>query len=180
MKKLTMDEMNRLSTEDFRHAAKMDVTVVLDDVRSMMNIGSVFRTADAFRARKVCLCGITATPPHREIHKTALGATESVDWEYYPSCADLLQQLSTEGAFIVAVEQVEGSMSLDHWSPGTDQPLVLVFGNEVHGVSENALAHCHQAVEIPQHGTKHSLNISVSAGIVLWEVFRHKKKSVLG
>jgi 23S rRNA (guanosine2251-2'-O)-methyltransferase len=179
MKKLTMDEMNRLSTEDFRLAAKMDVIVVLDDVRSMMNIGSVFRTCDAFRVKKICLCGITATPPHREMQKTALGATESVVWEYHASCPDLLRMLKDDGAFIVAIEQVEGSVMLDEWKMDVDQPLVLLFGNEVHGVSEEALAQCHLAVEIPQHGTKHSLNIAVSAGIVIWEVFRHKKKSVL-
>jgi 23S rRNA (guanosine2251-2'-O)-methyltransferase len=180
MKKLTMDEMNRLSNEDFRLAAKMDVTVVLDDVRSMMNIGSVFRTADAFRVSRIILCGITATPPHREMQKTALGATESVDWEYHPSCTALLSKLNSEGATIVAIEQVEGSIMLDDWQINPANHLVLVFGNEVHGVSEEALAHCHMAVEIPQHGTKHSLNISVSAGILLWEVFRNKKKSVLG
>lgn len=178
MKKLTMEEMERLSGEEFREASKMNVTIVLDDVRSMMNTGSVFRTADAFRARRICLCGFTATPPHREIHKTALGATESVAWEYHESCAGLLQNLAASGAEIVAVEQTHDSITPGVWFPDPGKELVLVFGNELNGVSEEALAQCQYALEIPQYGTKHSLNIAVSAGIVLWEAFQRFRTQI--
>ena len=175
-----MQEMERISEEQYRVVPGMDVTIVLDNIRSMMNTGSVFRTADAFRSKQIFLCGFTATPPHREIHKTALGATESVKWEYRSDCAALLKELRTQGALVVAVEQVHGSISLDHWTPDPGQPLVLVFGNEVEGIQQEVLQECEYALEIPQYGTKHSLNIAVSAGIVLWETykkFRHQIQS---
>jgi 23S rRNA (guanosine2251-2'-O)-methyltransferase len=178
MQKLTMDEMERLSGEAFKEAPKMNVTIVLDDVRSMMNTGSIFRTADAFRAGRICLCGITATPPHREIHKTALGATESVVWEYHASCADLLKHFVATGAEIVAVEQTHCSIKPETWQPDPDKELVLVFGNEVNGISEEALMLCRYALEIPQYGTKHSLNIAVTAGIILWETFQRLKSQL--
>jgi 23S rRNA (guanosine2251-2'-O)-methyltransferase len=175
MKKLAMDQMNRMSGEEFRQSSKLDAIIVLEDIRSMMNIGSVFRTADAFRVDRICLCGITATPPHREIHKTALGATETVRWEYHSSCAELLGRLKNNGVKIIAVEQLDRSIMLDKWDSERDKPIALVFGNEVNGVSEEALSQCDYGLEIPQYGTKHSLNISVTAGIVLWEVFRSRK-----
>jgi 23S rRNA (guanosine2251-2'-O)-methyltransferase len=175
MKKRTLEEMHRLTGENFREAAKMDVTIVLDNVRSMMNTGAVFRTADAFRAKKIWLCGITATPPHREIHKTALGATETVDWSYAEETQKVVSELKELGAVIVAVELMHGSISPEEWIPDTTKPLVLVFGNEIHGIHESVLELCDCGLEIPQHGTKHSLNIAVSAGIVLWETYRRYK-----
>lgn len=178
MKKLTMDSMNRLSGKDFQAAQKIDLTIVLDNVRSMMNTGSIFRTADAFRVRKICLCGITATPPHREIEKTALGATTTVEWEYHEDCSTLLTSLKDEGFSIVAVEQLDDSIMLDEWNLDPDEPLVLVFGNEVNGVSDESLRVCDYGLEIPQHGTKHSLNIAVSAGIVVWEAYNKLKGQI--
>ncbi len=177
MKKLKMDEMGRLTGQAFRESSKMNLTIVLDNVRSMMNVGAIFRTADAFRAKQICLCGITATPPHREIHKTALGATESVEWEYYHDTVKLIRSLSESGAVIVAVEQTDESTTLENWRPDPEKHLVLVFGNEVSGVSDEVLALCDYSIEIPQYGTKHSLNIAVSAGIMIWESykrFRHQ------
>ncbi len=178
MKKLSMHDLNRLSHEDFRDSPKVNVTVVLDDVRSMMNTGSVFRTGDAFRVRRICLCGITAKPPHREIEKTALGATTSVDWEYHENCRELLIRLRKEGAQIVAVEQLDDSIPLDAWVIEPDKPLALVFGNEVNGISEATLSVCDYGVEVPQFGTKHSLNIAVTAGIILWETFRQLRRQI--
>lgn len=172
MKKLTMEEMQRMSADDFKTSAKADLTIVLDNVRSMMNVGSVFRTADAFRLRRIFLCGITATPPHREIQKTALGATESVEWAYHPDSASLVAQLKQEGSVIIAVEQVDSPVMLNNWIAVAGKSLVLVFGNEVTGVSGEVLRMCDFALEIPQFGTKHSLNIAVSAGIVIWEASR--------
>jgi 23S rRNA (guanosine2251-2'-O)-methyltransferase len=167
-----MEEMQRIPASCFKEASRSNVMVVLDNVRSLMNVGSVFRTIDAFGFGKVWLCGITGTPPHREIHKTALGATESVPWEYHPDTAVLLRELASHGAMVVAVEQVHASIYLQEWKPEAERPLVLVFGNEINGVSDAALAECHAGIEIPQFGSKHSLNIAVSAGIVLWEVSR--------
>ncbi len=151
---------------------------MLDNVRSLHNVGSAFRTADAFRVQKIFLTGITGTPPHREIEKTALGATASVDWQYAPDTAALLQELRAQGWTLVAVEQTTESVPLQQFAMPANQKLCLVFGNEVHGVSEAAVALVHQALEIPQAGTKHSLNISVCLGIVVWEVF--KKQSLSG
>jgi len=173
MKKKSMEEMARLSEQEFKDASLMDVTVVLDNVRSMMNTGSIFRTADAFRVRRIFLCGFTATPPHREIHKTALGATESVPWDYHSDAAELIARLKDEGCVVAAVEQLHGSISPFDWHPDANRPLVLVFGNEISGVDDKVLEVCDYGLEIPQHGTKHSLNIAVSAGIILWEAYRH-------
>lgn len=172
MKKLTMDALDRPSVSDFEKREKTPVALVLDNVRSALNVGSAFRTADGFAAEKIWLCGITATPPSREILKTALGATESVAWEHAENTAELLARLSAEGWQILAVEQTEPKTWLQDFFPKKGEKIALVFGNEVDGVSESALAECHGSIEIPQAGTKHSLNISVAVGIVLWEVFR--------
>lgn len=166
-----MDELGRLSVAAFKAAAKRPVCVVLDNVRSMHNIGSAFRTGDAFRIEKLYLCGITATPPHREIHKAALGATESVDWEYREDTLALVRDLTARGYAVYAVEQTENSTPLQAFGEAT-QPIALVFGNEVHGVQQAVVDACRGTVEIPQEGTKHSLNVSVSIGIVLWELCR--------
>lgn len=149
----------------------MPVVVVLDNVRSMHNIGSVFRTADCFAVEKICLCGITAQPPHREIEKTALGATQSVSWEYFASPLQAVKQLRTEGYRIVAIEQAENSTMLNEFNVVDGEKYALVFGNEVNGVSEEVMNNLDQCIEIPQFGTKHSFNIVISAGIVLWDLF---------
>lgn len=167
-----MQELNRLSTGDFKTAAKLPLVLVLDNVRSGLNVGSVFRTADAFALRQVALCGITAQPPHREILKTALGSTESVDWTYYNSAAEAIQQLKLEGYRVYAVEQTRQKIWLHDFVPTPGGHYALVLGNEVDGVDEQALALCDGALEIPQFGTKHSLNVAVAAGIVTWEIAR--------
>ena len=166
-RKLKNEELDRLSVPEFHAAKKIPVLVVLDDVRSLNNVGAVFRTADAFRIEKVYLCGITASPPHREIQKTALGATESVDWEY---AADLIEVMQKEGTEVhwIALEQAEDSIPLEDFQPKQDERYALVFGNEIKGVKQEVLNRCETVIEIPQYGTKHSLNIAVSAGIVLW------------
>jgi 23S rRNA (guanosine2251-2'-O)-methyltransferase len=171
MRKLSMDELNRKSVTGFKQAVKMPVTVVLDQVRSMNNVGSVFRTADGFLAEQIFLCGYTPRPPHRDIQKTALGATETVLWKGFDNTTAALQQLKNEGYIIVAVEQVAESKPLQHFEWNGTQKLAIVLGSEVEGVSNEALALCDAAVEIPQAGMKHSLNISVAAGIVLWKLF---------
>lgn len=172
MKKLKLDELGRISVEAFKQAAKLPVCIVLDNVRSLHNVGSAFRTADAFKLEKIYLTGITGTPPHREIEKTALGATASVEWEYAEKTSDLLRKLKEDQYIIIAVEQTSESQSLAIFEPGQEKKYCLVFGNEVHGVSDDAIALADTALEIPQHGTKHSLNISVCLGIVAWEFFR--------
>lgn len=172
MKKLSLDEMNRISVDQFKSAEKLPVAIVLDNIRSLHNVGSAFRTSDAFRLEKIWLTGITGTPPHREIEKTALGATRSVDWEYTESTASLLATLKTNGYTIVAVEQTTESEALTHFTPDAGKKYCLVFGNEINGVSEDALPFADVALEIPQYGTKHSLNISVCLGIVAWEFFK--------
>ncbi len=173
MRKIANEELNRLSVEDFKNAVKKPLVIVLDNIRSLNNIGSVFRTADAFLVEKIYLCGITATPPHREIHKTALGATESVAWEYAENTIDCVTKLKTEGYQILSVEQAEGSVMLQNFQPDfSSHKYVLVFGNEVEGVADEVIAVSDYCIEIPQYGTKHSLNISVSVGIVVWELFR--------
>lgn len=176
MRKLTMNELNRLSVEDFRAIGKLPVVIVLDNIRSQNNTGSVFRTADAFRMEEVLLCGITATPPHREIHKTALGATESVKWRYMEQTADAVSELKNRGYRIVAVEQAEGSLLLQDYLPEPDEKIALVFGNEVNGIEDNILNMCDVCIEIPQFGTKHSINVSVAVGIVIWDIFIKTKK----
>jgi tRNA G18 (ribose-2'-O)-methylase SpoU len=170
MRKLSMDELGRKSVNEFRHAEKMPVVVVLDNIRSMHNVGSVFRTADAFLIQGMCLCGYTPLPPHRDIHKTALGATETVAWRHFAITSDAIRSLKEEGYTVLAVEQTEGSMRLNELS--TAGPVAVVFGNEVNGVDAAALALCDGSVEIPQWGMKHSLNVSIAAGIVLWELIR--------
>jgi 23S rRNA (guanosine2251-2'-O)-methyltransferase len=171
MRKLTMEELGRKTINDFHQSKKNPVTILLDNVRSMHNVGSVFRTADSFLAEQVILCGYTPQPPHRDIQKTALGATETVSWKHYMNTVDAVQQLKQEGYVIIAVEQVAGSTPLNHFRISAQQKMAVVFGNEVNGVSDEVLQLCDAAIEIPQSGTKHSLNISVAAGIVLWKIF---------
>jgi 23S rRNA (guanosine2251-2'-O)-methyltransferase len=168
-----MDELGRMSVAEFKQARKNPVMVVLDNIRSMHNVGSVFRTADAFLAEGICLCGYTPQPPHRDIHKTALGATETVDWLYFTTTLEAVTVLKERGYRIFAIEQVEGSISLERFA-STDEKIAIVFGNEVEGVNSEVLKLCDGCIEIPQLGMKHSLNISVAAGIVLWEIIRTK------
>ncbi len=178
MRKLSNAELNRKSITDFRAAPKSPFILVLDNVRSLNNVGSVFRTADAFIVEAIWLCGITATPPHREIHKTALGATESVAWRYFATAAEAVRELREKGYVIISVEQAEGSVSLDNYIPEAGKKYALVFGHEIKGVSEEVVELSDACIEIPQYGTKHSFNVAVSAGIVLWEltgrITRHK------
>ncbi len=172
MRNLATSELNRPSLADFKARPKLPVVVVLDNIRSRHNVGSIFRTADAFNLEAICLCGITATPPHREIHRTALGATESVEWSYFQNAAEAVDDLRNRGYEIVAIEQTDQSIPLSEFTSAPGKSLALIFGNEVHGISGEVLPMVDQAIEIPQHGTKHSLNVSVSAGIVIWEVCR--------
>ncbi len=172
MRKIENSELNRLSVNEFKKSKKIPLVIILDNIRSQHNIGSVFRTSDAFRIEKIYLCGITATPPHREIHKAALGATESVDWQYIENTGILIHQLKEEGYTIFAIEQAEGSILVDDFQYDYTAPLAVVFGNEVNGVDEEVMELVDGSIEIPQYGTKHSLNISVSAGIVIWELFK--------
>lgn len=172
MRKLANSELERKSIEDFKQAEKTPITIILNDIRSLHNIGSVFRTADAFLIEKIYLCGITATPPNKEIHKTALGATETVAWEYAKDVLEVIDTLQKENVSVMAIEQVENSISLQEFEPKSGQKYALVFGNEVKGVSQEAIKKCEGTIEIPQLGTKHSLNISVSAGIVVWDLFQ--------
>lgn len=165
-----MDELDRISIQEFKNTKKSPLVLVLDNVRSLNNVGSAFRTADAFRIEKIYLCGITGTPPHRDIQKTALGATESVAWEHYATTMDALQKLRAEGTILCALEQVEHSEKLQDFSPSENQKYALIFGNEVFGVEEDVLKACDHVLEIPQLGTKHSLNISVTLGITVWDL----------
>lgn len=169
IRKIPNSDLNRLNKEEYKLAGKKPFMLLLDNVRSMNNIGSVFRTADAFRCMAVGLFGITATPPHREIHKTALGAEDTVDWFYEKDIAPGLLRLKSEGFTIIAVEQVEGSIHLNKFLPEKEKKYAFIFGHEVNGVSEEALAYCEHFIEIPQSGTKHSLNVSVAAGVVSWD-----------
>jgi 23S rRNA (guanosine2251-2'-O)-methyltransferase len=169
MQKKSMDDLQRLSTDAFQASDKFAYVLVLDNVRSMLNVGSVFRSADAFRASRVYLCGITGQPPHREIAKTALGADETVDWAYAQDTAELVSQLRAEGYYVCAIEQVQNSESLLDFFPEKNQPYAFVLGNEVFGVSEEVVKLSDKCLEIPQFGTKHSLNIAVTAGIVAWD-----------
>ena len=171
MRKIANEELGRPTAEEFARMERMPVTVVLDNIRSAQNVGSFFRTADAFAAERLCLCGITAVPPAREIHKTALGAELTVAWSRLERTADCLEALRREGCRILAVEQVEGSEGLDDFRPEAGVRYALVFGNEVEGVSQEAVDACDGAIEIPQAGTKHSLNVSVAGGVVLWKFF---------
>lgn len=177
MKKLKLEELGRISVSEFKEAEKMTVCIVLDNVRSLHNVGSAFRTADAFRIEKIFLTGITGTPPHREIQKTALGATESVVWEYVKQPEEAVQKLKDEGYKICIIEQTNSSIPLHTVDISDQNKYCLVFGNEVNGVSEQTIKYGDVAIEIPQMGTKHSLNISVCLGIVVWEIFRKMKLS---
>lgn len=171
MRKLKNSELDRLDVEEFKKAGKSPIIVVLDNIRSLNNIGSVFRSCDAFRVEKIILCGITAQPPHKDIHKTALGATESVAWVYEKDCVKVVDELKAAGVRTLAVEQADGAVMLNDFKPENDVTYALVFGNEVKGVQQEVVSACDGVLEIPQYGTKHSLNISVSAGVVLWDVF---------
>jgi tRNA G18 (ribose-2'-O)-methylase SpoU len=171
-RKLKLDELNRLSKEEYQEKDKSPIVVVLDNIRSMNNVGSVFRTSDCFRIEKIMLCGITATPPHREIRKTAIGAEETVEWEYFKNTTDAISNLQKEGYKIAAIEQTENSIGLSQFNP--EEKTAIVFGNEVDGVAEEVIAMCDTVIEIPQFGTKHSFNIAVSAGIVIWEMNKNK------
>lgn len=170
MRKLKNSELDRLSIEDYKASEKTPITVVLDNIRSCNNIGSVFRTSDALRIEHIVLCGITATPPNKDIHKTALDAEKSVDWSYEKETTDAVQQLQEKGYKVYAIEQIEDSEMLPSFEP--DGKIAIVFGNEVKGVNQKVVDLCDGAIEIPQFGTKHSFNISVSAGIVLWDLFK--------
>ncbi|MGO4820466.1 MULTISPECIES: RNA methyltransferase [unclassified Flavobacterium] len=172
MRKLENSELERKTIEDFKKSDKTPLILILDDIRSLHNIGSVFRTADAFLIEKIFLCGITASPPNKEIHKTALGATETVVWEHQTNVLDVIQKLKEEKVTTLAIEQVESAILLQDFTVEEGKKYALVFGNEVHGVSQEAVALCDGCIEIPQLGTKHSLNISVSAGIVVWDLFQ--------
>jgi len=174
MRKLNMDELGRKTVKEFKQAAKNSIVAVLDNIRSMHNVGSVFRTADAFLLEGICLCGYTAQPPHRDIHKTALGATETVDWIYFSSAIEAIQQLKERDYKVFAIEQTEGSISLEKFHTEPDEKIAVVLGNEVEGVSNDVLKICDGSIEIPQFGMKHSLNISVAAGIVLWELSKFR------
>ncbi len=171
MRKLKLDELNRVSVEDFKNQEKLPVTVILDSVRSMHNVGSIFRTSDGFAVERIILCGITGQPPHREIEKTALGATQSVDWYFYEDITEAIQELKDNQYKIIAIEQAENSTSLNEFKPNSEEKYALIFGNEVNGVSDEAMKLIDNCIEIPQFGTKHSFNIVVSAGIVLWDFF---------
>ena len=168
-RKVKNQDLNRLTVEKYRKVSKTPLIVVLDNIRSMHNVGAIFRTSDAFRVEKIYLCGITATPPHRDIRKTALGAEESVNWEYTATTLEALQKL--EDCHICALEQAQDSVPLRDVNLPQDKKIVLIVGNEVDGVDENLLDYCNQIIEIPQFGTKHSFNVSVSTGITLWEIF---------
>jgi 23S rRNA (guanosine2251-2'-O)-methyltransferase len=170
MRKLLNSELERKTLEQYQKSDKSPFVIILDNVRSQSNIGSIFRTADAFLTRAIYLCGITAIPPHREIQKTALGATESVPWKYFPRTIDAIYDLKDDGYKIIGVEQVEGSVSLNDFKIKKNQKYALVFGHEINGVDQEIINNCDSCVEIPQFGTKHSFNIAIGAGIVLWEL----------
>jgi len=175
MRKLKNSELGRIDVESFKKKEKVSIIVILDNIRSLNNIGSVFRTSDAFLIEKIYLCGITAKPPHKDIHKTALGATESVDWEHFESTLELIKKLQKENIKIASIEQAENSTMLQNFEVLKNQKYAVVFGNEVKGVQQEVVSASDYCVEIPQYGTKHSLNISVSCGIVLWDLFKKAK-----
>lgn len=175
MRKLNVLEMNRISVDEFKKSKKNPLVVVLDNVRSMYNVGSVFRTADAFRIEAIYLCGITSCPPHPEIHKTALGAEDAVDWYYHKEALETVKMLQQQGYEVLAIEQVEGSTMLQDFVAETDKKYAVVLGNEVKGVNQEVVDCCDGCLEIPQFGTKHSLNVSTTAGIVMWEMMKKVK-----
>lgn len=172
MRKLKITELNRITTEEFKEAEKIPLVVVLDNVRSLNNIGSVFRTSDAFLVEAIYLCGITATPPNQEIHKTALGAEDSVDWRYFGDTKEAVTELKENGYAVFAIEQVENSLMLENLRLDQSKKYAVVLGNEVKGVQQEVVDICDRCIEIPQYGTKHSLNVSVTAGIVIWDFFK--------
>jgi len=171
MRKLKNNELDRLNVDEFKSAEKTPLIIILDNIRSLNNIGSVFRTSDAFLIEKIYLCGITATPPHNDIRKTALGSTETVDWEYAERTIDVVNQLKSQHIKIISIEQAEDATMLNDFQPESNQKYALVFGNEVKGVAQDVVDASNVVIEIPQFGTKHSLNISVSCGVVVWDVF---------
>lgn len=175
-RKLKLQELGRISVTDFKEADKTPIIIVLDNIRSLNNIGSVFRSSDAFRIEKIYLCGITATPPHRDIHKTALGATESVEWEHVEDTVKLVEKLKSEGVITLSIEQAENSLKLDEFYPVENQKYAVIMGNEVDGVQQSVIDSSNHVLEIPQIGTKHSLNISVCTGVVIWDLFSKMKK----
>lgn len=175
MRKLSITELNRIDKEEFKKVEKLPLIVVLDNVRSLHNVGSVFRSSDAFRVESIYLCGITAVPPQPEIHKTALGAEETVEWKYFEHTQDSVHELKNDGVEVLAIEQVEGSIMLQNFIPESNKKYAIIFGNEVKGVQQEVVNMCDNCIEIPQFGTKHSLNVSVTAGILIWE-FASKMK----
>ena len=177
MRKLKNSELDRLSDDEFKNTKKTPRIIVLDNIRSLNNIGSVFRTSDAFLVEKIYLCGITATPPHKDIHKTALGSTDTVAWEYVENTIDLIEQLKSDNVIVASIEQAENATMLNDFKPEANKTYALVFGNEVKGVAQSVVSASDIILEIPQFGTKHSLNISVSCGVVVWDVFAKMKKS---
>ncbi|MCK5781353.1 MAG: RNA methyltransferase [Flavobacteriales bacterium] len=172
MRKLKNSELNRKNINQFKEAEKTPLIVVLDNIRSLNNIGSVFRTSDAFLVEKIYLCGITATPPHKDIHKTALGATDSVDWEYCEETLEVVEKLKAKNVEVISIEQAENAVMLNEFKVNASKKYAIIFGNEVKGVEQKIVSISDSVIEIPQHGTKHSLNISVSAGVVIWEMFK--------
>ncbi|WP_411766694.1 RNA methyltransferase [Winogradskyella sp. A3E31] len=178
MRKLRNSELERLDVQEFKASEKTPIIIVLDNIRSLNNIGSVFRTSDAFLIKKIYLCGITATPPHNDIRKTALGSTESVDWEYCESSLEIVKKLKTESVHICSIEQAENATMLSDFIPQPNTKYAFVFGNEVKGVQQSVVNESDIVLEIPQYGTKHSLNISVSAGVVIWDVFSKLKSKI--
>ncbi len=175
MRKLKLQELNRLGIKEFKNSKKNPIVLILDNIRSLHNVGAFFRTADALRLEKLYLTGFTATPPHREIHKTALGATESVEWEYRKNVVELIKELKVEGYLVLAAEQTDKSVMLHEFCPPAEKKLLVIFGNEVNGITDEVLPLVDSAIEIPQFGTKHSFNVSVSAGIVLWDILAKLK-----
>lgn len=175
MRKLSITELNRIDKEEFKKVEKLPLIVVLDNVRSLHNVGSVFRSSDAFRVESIYLCGITAVPPQPEIHKTALGAEETVEWKYFEHTQDAVHELKNDEVEVLAIEQVEGSIMLQDFIPESNKKYAIIFGNEVKGVQQEVVNMCDNCIEIPQFGTKHSLNVSVTAGILIWE-FASKMK----
>ncbi len=176
MRKLKNSELNRKNIDEFKQSEKTPLIVILDNIRSLNNIGSVFRTSDAFLAEKIYLCGITATPPNKEIHKTALGATDSVEWEYSDETITIVEKLKSENIEIISIEQAENAIMLDNFEIEDNKKYAIIFGNEVKGVDQKIVSTSDKVIEIPQFGTKHSLNISVSAGVVIWEMFKQLSK----
>ncbi|MBQ6037372.1 MAG: RNA methyltransferase [Bacteroidaceae bacterium] len=176
MRKLKVTELNRISVEEFKEAEKLPLIVVLDNVRSQYNVGSVFRTSDAFRVECIYLCGISATPPHQEIHKTALGAEDTVNWEYFKDTKEAILKLKSDGYYIFSIEQVEGSFMLENLQLDASKKYAVVLGNEVKGVQQEVVNLSDGCIEIPQYGTKHSLNVSTTAGIIIWDFFKLLRK----